>query len=53
MASNHGRAHQSVLIKARRAEAIDADEIVKYVDRKTMDLFGPNTREVGKITEIM
>jgi hypothetical protein len=38
---------------ARRTESSDAKEVAKFVNRSTVELFGPNTKETGKLIEIM
>ena len=43
----------SVQIKARRTELSDAQEIVPFVNKTTLDTFGPNVKELGKIYELM
>lgn len=38
---------------ARRTESSDAKEVVKFVNRSTIELFGPSTKEAGKLFEII
>lgn len=47
------RVQTSVMTKARRTELVDAQEVVKFVNKQTTDLFGANTKETGKIYELM
>ena len=44
---------QLLVTTARRTESSDAKEVVKFVNRSTIELFGPNTKETGKLFEIM
>jgi hypothetical protein len=44
---------QLLVTTARRTESSDAKEVVKFVNRSTLELFGPNVRETGKLFEIM
>lgn len=43
----------SIITTARRTESIDAREVVKFVSKNTTELFGPTTKETGKIFELM
>jgi hypothetical protein len=43
----------STITTARRTETIDAKEIVKFVNKSTLEIFGPNCKEVGKLFEFM
>ena len=47
------RIQSSIVTKARRTELVDAQEVSKFVNKQTLDLFGPNTKELGKIYELM
>lgn len=47
------RLHQSIITTARRTEASDAKEVVNFVNRSTLELFGPGCKEVGKLYELM
>jgi hypothetical protein len=47
------RIQTSIVTKARRTELVDAQEVSKYVNKQTQDLFGPNVKELGKIFELM
>lgn len=51
MSSN--KLHNSVLTTARRTEPGDAKKIIDFINRHTLELFGPNCREIGKIYELM
>ena len=51
--SNSNIKSDKLLIKARRSELIDAQNVVKLVNETTRELFGPKTKEVGKIVELM
>lgn len=43
----------SIVSTARRTEPSDAKEIIKFVNQSTLELFGPGSKEVGKVYEIM
>lgn len=45
--------NSSILTTARRTETIDAKEVIKFVNKSTLEIFGPNCREIGKIFEFM
>lgn len=43
----------SVQIKARRTELSDAQDVTHFVSKATLETFGPNVKELGKIFELM
>ncbi|CAF0802788.1 unnamed protein product [Brachionus calyciflorus] len=45
--------HGSLITTARRTEATDAKEILRYINNHTLELFGPNCKEIGTIHEII
>lgn len=47
------RIQTSIVTKARRTELVDAQQVIKYVNKQTLDLFGSNVKELGKIYELM
>jgi hypothetical protein len=47
------RIQTSIVTKARRTELQDAQEVVKFVNKSTVELFGHNCKELGKIFEFM
>lgn len=47
------RIQTSIVTKARRTELVDAQEVVKFVNKQTTDLFGPKCKELGKIFELI
>ena len=47
------RAQTSIETKARRTELVDAQDLIKFVNKQTTDLFGSSCRELGKIFELM
>lgn len=46
------RINTSILIKARRTELVDAQEVFRYITKNTIELFGP-IKTVGNIHELM
>ncbi len=38
---------------ARRTETIDANEVIKFVNKSTIEIFGPSCKHIGKIFEFM
>ena len=46
------RQNTSILIKARRTELIDAQEINRFINKSTQELFGP-IQTLGNIHELM
>jgi hypothetical protein len=45
--------NSSIMTTARRTETIDAKEVVKFVNKSTLEIFGSNCKEVGKLFEFM
>ena len=45
--------HLSIVTTARRTESLDAKEIIKFVNHSTIELFGPQVREPGRLFELM
>jgi hypothetical protein len=46
------RVNTSILIKARRTELSDAQDLIRFVNNSTTELFGP-IAGIGKIHELM
>ena len=46
------RVNTSILIKARRTELSDAQDLIRFVNSSTTDVFGP-IQGIGKIHELM
>ena len=43
----------TVITTARRTEPSDAKEILRFINNHTVELFGPNCREIDRIYEFM
>jgi hypothetical protein len=43
----------TVEIKPRPTEVSDAQDVAYFVTKTTVDTFGPNVKDIGKITELM
>jgi hypothetical protein len=46
------RINTSIVIKARRTELTDAEEVIRFVNGSTFDVFG-HIKGIGKIHEFM
>ena len=43
----------TIEIKPRPTEVSDAQDVAHFVNKTTVDTFGTNVKEIGKITELM
>lgn len=46
------RVNTSIVIKARRTELTDAQEVIRFVNGSTIDIFG-HIKGIGKLHEFM